>query len=298
MNHKSMLFTIGTALISLLSLPNVSFSGIINNNANNLGIYISGQYKPSVSVFSNFSVKETNFTTQQLVALKKDIDSVDISTNADSGINNPQNFTIPYIPKFQDNAASFSGALGFFYARGLRLEMEGSYEEFDVKNPGGYTKVKDAYRYFALAREMQSGQTCPKHKETSGIQPHGIYHTVMRNDGVSISSVIINGCYNFTLSNLPISPYMCVGMGIDAIQFFDSLHIKFAHQSKLGITYPLSSNVHLFADSYYHKVIGNKFKNLRVQHVYELQQVPKVTSAVATLDIGYFGGEVGVRFIL
>ncbi|AHX09281.1 P44/Msp2 family outer membrane protein [Ehrlichia chaffeensis] len=294
MNHKSMFFTIGTALICLLSLPNVSFSGITDNNA--IGIYISGQYKPSVSVFSNFSVKETNFPTQQLVALKKDIDSVEVSANADQGISKPENFTIPYIPKFQDNAASFSGALGFFYSRGLRLEIEGSYEEFDVENPGGYTKVRDAYRYFALARKMENSQSYPKVKESS--EPNGIYHTVMRNNGLSISSVIINGCYNFTLGNLPILPYMCIGMGIDAIQFFDVLHIKFAHQSKLGITYPLSSNVHLFADSHYHKVIGNKFKNLSVQHVYELQEVPKVTSAVATLDIGYFGGEVGVRFIL
>ncbi|AHX03228.1 surface antigen family protein [Ehrlichia chaffeensis str. Heartland] len=297
MNHKSMLFTIGTALISLLSLPNASFSGITNNNTNKLGVYVSGQYKPSVSVFSNFSVKETNFATQQLVALKKDIDSVEISTNADNGINKPGNFTIPYIPKFQDNAASFSGAFGFFYDKGLRVEMEGSYEEFDVKNPGGYTKVRDAYRYFALAREMEFNQTSPKSKESS-TQPTGIYHTVMRNDGVVISSAMINGCYNFTLGSLSISPYMCIGIGIDAIQFFNALHIKFAHQSKLGITYPLSSNVHLFADGYYHKVIGNKFKNLSVQHVYELQDAPRVTSAIATLDIGYFGGEIGVSFIL
>ena len=284
-------FITGTALICLLLLPNISLSESINSNVNRFGLYISGQYKPSVSVFSNFSVKETTVSTKQLVALKKDVDSVEINKDATKGISKPENFTIPYIPKFQDNIANFNGAVGFFYSKGLRIELEGSYEEFDVKDPGGYTKVKDAYRYIALARETENSKIQPKNKST------GIYHIVLRNDGLSISSVMINGCYDFTLGSLPISPYMCIGMGVDAIQFFDALHIKFAHQSKVGITYPLSSNVSLFADGYYHKVVDNKFKNLNVQHVYELNDSPKTTSAVATLNIGYFGGEVGARFI-
>ncbi|WP_395877845.1 P44/Msp2 family outer membrane protein [Ehrlichia muris] len=295
MSKKNKFIAVGTALMYLLLSPNISFSENINSNTNKLGLYISGQYKPSVSVFSNFSVKETNVPTKQLIALKKDVDSVEIDKDANKGLSKPDNFTIPYMPKFQDNIANFSGAVGFFYSKSLRIELEGSYEEFDVKDPGDYTKVKDAYRYFALARDIETGQTHPKNKSSS--DPNGIYHIVMRNDGLSISSAMINGCYDFTLGNLPISPYMCIGMGVDAIQFFDALHIKFAHQGKAGITYSLSSNVSLFADGYYHKVVDNKFKNLNVQHVYKLNDAPRVTSAVATLDVGYFGGEVGARFI-
>ncbi|AHC39612.1 P44/Msp2 family outer membrane protein [Ehrlichia muris] len=295
MSKKNKFIAAGTALMYLLLSPNISFSENINSNTNKLGLYISGQYKPSVSVFSNFSVKETNVPTKQLIALKKDVDSVEIDKDANKGLSKPDNFTIPYMPKFQDNVANFSGAVGFFYSKGLRIELEGSYEEFDVKDPGDYTKVKDAYRYFALARDIETGKTQPKNKNNS--EPNGIYHIVMRNDGLSISSAMINGCYDFTLGNLPISPYMCIGMGVDAIQFFDALHIKFAHQGKAGITYLLSSNVSLFADGYYHKVVDNKFKNLNVQHVYKLNDAPRVTSAVATLDVGYFGGEVGARFI-
>ncbi|AHC39610.1 P44/Msp2 family outer membrane protein [Ehrlichia muris] len=295
MNKKNRFIAAGTALMYLLLSPNISFSENINSNVNKSRLYISGQYKPSVSVFSNFSVKETNVPTKQLVALKKDVDSVEIDKGAGKGLSKTDNFTLPYMPKFQDNVANFSGAVGFFY-KGLRIELEGSYEEFDVKDPGGYTKVKDAYRYFALARDTETGTTQPKNKESS-TSPNGVYYTVMKNDGLSISSGMINGCYDFTLGSLPISPYMCIGMGVDAIQFFDALHIKFAHQGKVGITYSLSSNVSLFADGYYHKVLGNKFKNLNVQHVYELQNPPKATSAIATLDVGYFGGEVGARFI-
>ncbi|KJV63483.1 MULTISPECIES: P44/Msp2 family outer membrane protein [Ehrlichia] len=296
MSKKNKFIVAGTALMYLLLSPNISFSENINSNTNKLELYVSGQYKPSVSVFSNFSVKETNVPTKQLIALKKDVNSVEISKDATTGLSKTENFTIPYMPKFQDNVANFSGAVGFFYSKGLRIELEGSYEEFDVKDPGGYTTVKDAYRYFALARDTKTGETQPKDKETS-TSPNGIYYTVMKNDGLSISSAMINGCYDFTLGSLPVSPYMCIGMGVDAIQFFDALHIKFAHQGKVGITYSLSSNVNLFADGYYHKVLGNKFKNLNVQHVYELQNPPKATSAIATLDVGYFGGEVGARFI-
>ncbi|KJV63485.1 MULTISPECIES: P44/Msp2 family outer membrane protein [Ehrlichia] len=296
MSKKNKFIVAGTALMYLLLSPNISFSENINSNTNKLGLYVSGQYKPSVSVFSNFSVKETNVPTKQLVALKKDIDSVEVSqNNADKGLSKPDNFTIPYMPKFQDNVANFSGAVGFFYSKGLRIELEGSYEEFDVKDPGDYTTVKDAYRYFALARETEGTTIHPKNKNSS--DPNGIYHVVMRNDGLSISSAMINGCYDFTLGSLPISPYMCIGMGVDAIQFFDALHIKFAHQGKVGITYSLSPNVSLFADGYYHKVVDNKFKNLNVQHVYKLNDAPKVTSAVATLNIEYFGGGIGARFI-
>ena len=294
MNNKLKFTITNIVLVCLLSLPNISSSKAINNNAKKYyGLYISGQYKPSVSVFSNFSVKETNAITKNLIALKKDVDSIGTKSDASTGISNPQNFTIPYTAAFQDNSVNFNGTIGYTFAQGTRVEIEGSYEEFDVKNPGGYT-LSDAHRYFALAREMKDNYTfAPKDKiSNSG---NSIFHTVMRNDGLSIISVIVNVCYDFSLNNLSISPYICGGAGVDAIEFFDVLHIKFAYQSKLGIAYSLPSNISLFTGLYYHKVIGNQFKNLNVQHVAELASTPKITSAVATLNIGYFGGEIGAR---
>ncbi|AHC39611.1 P44/Msp2 family outer membrane protein [Ehrlichia muris] len=292
MSKKNKFIVVGTTLAYLLSLPNISFSETINNSIEKYsGLYISGQYKPSVSVFSNFSVKETNVPTKQLIALKKDINSVEVDKDAGNGISKPDHFTIPYTVEFQDNAVNFNGTIGYSFSGGPRIEIEGSYEEFDVKNPGGYT-LNDAFRYFALARELKDNANQPKDKST------GIYHTVMKNNGLSITSVIINGCYDFSLDDFSVSPYICGGIGVGAIEFFDALHIKLSCQSKLGITYSLSSNISLFAGGYYHQIIDNQFRNLNVQHVADLNDAPKVTSAVATLDVGYFGGEVGVRFIL
>ena len=289
MYKKYKLMTAGVVLFHMLFLPHVSFAK--NTNSNKLGLYISGQYNPSVSVFSNFSAKETNVHTKQLMALKKDIDSIEVDTEGSRGISKSQNFKVLYTPKFQDNVAGLSGALGFFYSKGLRIEMGFSYEKFDAKDLGEYTKIKDAYRYFALVREMHGSLICPKDNNT------GTHYTVMRNDGISISSATVNGCYDFFCPSLSLSPYMCIGIGIDAIEFLNALHIKFACQGKLGVTYSVSPNVNLFADGYYHKVMGNKFKNLPVQYVNTLEEYPRVTSAIATLDIGYLGGEIGIRFI-
>ncbi|AHX03227.1 surface antigen family protein [Ehrlichia chaffeensis str. Heartland] len=289
MKKKNQFIIISTILACLLSLSNVSFSNTANSSTKKqFGLYVSGQYKPSVSIFNNFSVKETNFPTQYLAALKKDINSVEFGND---GISYPPNFNIPYTAVFQDNISNFNGAIGYTFVEGPRIEIEGSYEEFDVKDPGRYTEIQDAYRYFALVRNIDPTSTRTQDDTSSD----KVYHTVMKNDGLSIISIMVNGCYDFSLDNLSILPYVCGGIGVNAIEFFDALHVKFACQGKLGITYPLSSNVSLFAGGYYHQVMGNQFKNLNVQHVAELNDAPKVTSAVATLNIGYFGGEIGAR---
>ena len=281
MSNKKKFIIVGTVLVSLLSfLPITSFSTALNNNAENndvIGLYVAGQYRPGISHFTDFGVKETNVVTQKLVRVKKNASSpLQLGTNS--------NFEEPYIAKFQNNAVSFSGTIGYSYPEGPRFEIEGSYEKFDAKDPKD-CPVTDAFRHFALAREMNSNS------------PKSSKYTVMRNNGLSVTSIMINGCYDFAFDNLAVSPYICLGIGEDFIEFFDILHIKFAYQGKLGVSYGLSHRINIFADGYYHKVITNQFKNLSVNHVVDLDTFPKTTSAVATLNVGYFGGEIGVRFI-
>nr|ACR33115.1 major antigenic protein 1-2 [Ehrlichia ruminantium] len=287
---KNKLIATGIVLTLLSFIPNISFSETINNNIKtHYAIYISGQYKPSVSHFSNFSVNETNTDIQNLVATKQDISSLDI----DTVLKEPSNFNHPYTTEFQNNNISFGGAIGYYSTEGTRIELEGSYEFFDVKDPSGY-KPHDAYRYFALARDMNRKKSFEPKKQI-GLRTN---YTVMRNNGLFISSVILNGCYDFSINELKISPYMCVGIGINAIEFFDALHLKLAYQGKFGISYPISNNIKLFADGYYYKVTDNKFKNLKVIYVADLNNTPLVTSAIATLNVEYFGGEIGIRFEL
>nr|AAR10937.1 MAP1-8 [Ehrlichia ruminantium] len=280
--NKNKSIIIGTALTFLLAFsPIESFSAnqtdeTIPITAPISGIYFTGQYKPGISNFSNFSAKETNYNTQKLVRLKKDAKESNLL-----GVNT--NFEDTYSVKFQNNIISFSGIIGYATSKGIRLEIEGAYESFDVKSPVGYSKDNAYYRYFALARSM----TKENPKE----------FTVMKNNGLSVASIMINGCYDFALDDFALSPYICAGIGEDFIEFFDALHIKIAYQGKLGISYRESPKISLFIDGYYHHIIGNQFKNLSVHHAVELSEFPKNSSAVATLDIGYLGGEVGARFI-
>ncbi|KJV63482.1 MULTISPECIES: P44/Msp2 family outer membrane protein [Ehrlichia] len=279
MSNKKSFFTIGVSFIANLLLLSNAFSTENTSNYTYFKprLYIGGQYRPAVSHFSEFSVKETNLNTVRLVGLKKDISAVN-STNIANNIN----FNFPYIAEFQDNAISFSGAIGYSYSKELRIEVEASHEEFDVKNPEG--SVVETYRYFALARAMEN------------TNPQSGKFTVMKNDGLSISSVMLNVCYDFEPDSILATPYICAGIGGDFIEFFNDLHVKLAYQGKMGLSYSISPEVSLFLDGYYHKVIDSKFKNLHVQHVADLDSAPKFTSAVATLNIGYFGGELGVRF--
>ncbi|RZB12687.1 P44/Msp2 family outer membrane protein [Ehrlichia minasensis] len=282
MSNKRSFFLIGISLlINLLLSTDASSMEVHSHTHFKPSLYISGQYRPGVSHFSKFSVKETHHNTVKLVGMKKDskTDMTNIKLNT--------NFNSTYNAEFQDNEISFSGAIGCLYSENLRIEVEASYEEFDVKNPDGGAAT-DAYRYFALARKMGENTNSPSDTEK---------FTVMRNDGLSISSVMINGCYNVILNDIQAEPYICAGIGGDFIEFFNGFHVKFAYQGKVGISYQIFPEVRLFLDGYYHKVKGNKFKNLHVQHVDTLQNAPKVTSAVATLNIGYFGCEAGVRFI-
>ena len=283
MSNKKNFFTIGVSFIANLLLLSNAFSTENTNNYTYFKprLYIGGQYRPAISHFSEFSVKETNVNTVRLVRLKKDINIVNSNNIA---VNT--NFDSPYIAEFQDNAISLSGTIGYLYSKELRVEVEASHEEFDVKNPEG--SVVETYRYFALARNIPSGSTNPESKK----------FTVMKNDGLSISSVTLNVCYDLKKDDILAIPYICAGIGGDFIEFFNDLHVKLAYQGKIGLSYSISPEISLFLDGYYHKVIDSKFKNLHVQHVDDLSDAPKFTSAVATLNIGYFGGEVGVRFIL
>ncbi|MGN7618838.1 MAG: P44/Msp2 family outer membrane protein [Ehrlichia sp.] len=272
----------------MLLLPAVSFAEN-NYNYTDPVLYISGQCRSGISHFSQFSVNETYHDTRRILALKKSISDITSGVIMEYGSYDPvYSNTNSYVAEFGDDAVRLSGAVGFSYSEGLRIEMEVSYEKFDVKNLR--SPLTDAHRYLALIRTSAESDDAVQH------------FAVMRNDGLSIGSVMINGCYDFTLDDVSALPYICGGIGGDFIEFFDQLHVKLAYQGKVGISYPIiHSKISLFFNGYYHGVIGDKFKNLRAQYVCNeasyTQQHHQVTSAVATLHVSYFGGEIGARFM-
>nr|AAY59054.1 MAP1-6 [Ehrlichia ruminantium] len=297
--NKNRKLILNTALVfSLLSfLPHQALSIPTNNSISKYsGIYFSGSYKLEFPSLDNFSIKETTFNTKQVIGLSKKKEA-----NVKDILGYHVAFNEPYTPTFQDTVSGFSGTVGYSYNNKLRSEIEVSYEKFDAGIPEGSIYgdyIEDAYRYFGLARETSyslgsSSLTTPKYN----------HYVVMKNNGVSITSLMVNNCYQFSTSQSnKILPYICGGVGTDLVQFFNKLHIKLACQVKLGTSYSLSPHYQLFANIYYHEVIGNNFNKLNPVRIV----LPKDTtstelgnvSATSTLNISYFGSEIGLRFIL
>ncbi|QGR02930.1 P44/Msp2 family outer membrane protein [Ehrlichia ruminantium] len=272
MNYKNAL--LGVALVLSL-LPIQSFSGPISNNDDNqkTGLYISGQYKPGVQNFNILSATETNINSEKLLWLKS-------SFTAD--IKKFSNFSDTSGPNFQDSSTGFGAAVGYLFHKGIRLEIEASYEKFDINIYDQCEGALEPCRHFALVRPMN-------------IHRYGQF-TVLKNTGLSVTSIMFNGCYNILSNKLEVSPYVCVGIGQDLIDFFEATHVKLAYQGKIGISYSLLPDVTLFVDGYYHRVINNQFKNLKVLDPVELKYSPKITTAIVTMNVIYFGGEAGIRF--
>ena len=265
-----------TIILVILLLPVKSFSALIDNMEKDKkvpSIYVSSQYKPSISHFRNFSIHEANSKTKNSLEFEKNI-----ITNLSSILKSNVHNTIPYNLQFQDNTTSFSGTIGYS-SKGLRLEAEGSYEEFYIK----------------YSNELFIISSNKHHSE--------IYNTNLQNfafardNKLSITSIMVNTCYDILISHTSAVPYLCTGIGGDLIGLFNATYFKLAYQGKFGVSYLINNNILLFSDIYYHKIIGNEFKNLYIQYVTNSNISERITPILANLDIGYFGSEIGVRFI-
>ena len=284
----------------LLLFPFQSFTLYIHDHevTRNVGMYISSQYKPSIPYFKNFIIEENSYHIPVKFAGLMGLAN-DVTHATEHILKNNQTFNVPYIAKFRNSLINLSGAVGYYSGQGPRLEIEASYENFDAANCKNC--AADANRYFALTRNKDENNTYPKSDQTQSgsdsIVKKFSHYTIMKNNGISIASVMLNGCYDFSFNNVKISPYVCAGIGGDFITLFETMHIKFAYQGKFGISYLISPSVSIFVSGHYHKVADNTFKNLHVKYIYALQEAPNITSAIAKLRIGYFGSEVGVRFV-
>ena len=259
MNNKKSITKIHiVTLLSFMLLPVQSFSALIDNTTKNekgySNVYITSQYRPTVLHFKNFSLKEIDETKHSNDTLYK--------------LNNDT--IIHYDTKFHNNISSFSGSIGYS-SLGLRLEVEGSYEKFYIKN-------------FNIISNTST------HEHSSKTYTTVTDNSSEESNNIIITSFMINTCYDITIGNSLVVPYLCTGIGGDVINF-NATHLRLAYQGKIGISYQLNNNFFLFADTYYHKVIGSKFKDL---YIHDFSEVIPV---LANLDIGYFGSEVGLRII-
>nr|BBG58277.1 map1 [uncultured Ehrlichia sp.] len=288
MNCKKIFIT--STLISLVSfLPGVSFSDVIQEDSSPAGsVYISAKYMPTASHFGKMSIKEDSKNTQTVFGLKKDWDGV--KTPSDSSNNNSTIFTEKdYSFRYENNPfLGFAGAIGYSM-NGPRIEFEVSYETFDVKNPGGNYK-NDAHMYCALDTAAQNS--------TNGA---GLTTSVMvKNENLTNISLMLNACYDIMLDGIPVSPYVCAGIGTDLVSVINATNPKLSYQGKLGISYSINSEASIFIGGHFHRVIGNEFKDIATLKIFTSKtgiSIPNPGFASATLDVCHFGIEIGGRFV-
>nr|AAL12921.1 outer membrane protein p28 [Ehrlichia chaffeensis] len=278
MNYKKVFIT--SALISLISsLPGVSFSDPAGRGING-NFYIRGKYMPSASHFGVFSAKEERSTTAGVFGLKQDWDGSAISHTTPENIFTVSNYSFKY-----ENTPflGFAGAIGYSMD-GPRIELEVSYETFDVKNQGNSYK-NEAHRYCALSH----------HSSGTSMSSAGDKFVFLKNEGLLDVSFMLNACYDVISEGIPFSPYICVGIGTDLVSMFEATNPKISYQGKLGLSYSISPETSVFIGGHFHKVIGNEFRDIPAV-------IPSGSSltgnhpAIVTLDVCHFGIELGGRF--
>ncbi|AHX05137.1 P44/Msp2 family outer membrane protein [Ehrlichia chaffeensis] len=276
MNCKK--FFITTALVSLMSFPpGISFSDPVQGDNISGNFYVSGKYMPSASHFGVFSAKEEKNPTVALYGLKQDWEGISSSSHNDNHFNNKG-----YSFKYENNPfLGFAGAIGYSMG-GPRVEFEVSYETFDVKNQGNNYK-NDAHRYCALGQQDSSGT------------PKASKYVLLKSEGLLDISFMLNACYDIINESIPLSPYICAGVGTDLISMFEATNPKISYQGKLGLSYSINPEASVFIGGHFHKVIGNEFRDIPTLKAFATSSATP-DLAIVTLSVCHFGIELGGRF--
>ncbi|CEI84723.1 Surface antigen msp4 [Ehrlichia minasensis] len=279
MNNKFFLLYIALILFT----SHVSSALVLNDHNS---VYFGIQYKPARNHLSNLLIKDNTkkdepIKTIEVLALKHD--ATDNLLNSTQTISN---FTIKYDPHYENNRLGFSAIFGYYYNKNFRIESEISHEVFHLKNEG-YKRV-GFEKYFAL-----------KFKQQPSLQQYT--HVTLINNGISTTSALINACHDVLTRAHNIITYSCLGFGIDIVDFLSKYTTKFSYQAKLGASYTISYRTSVFTEIFYHGLFGKKFEQLPLNYT---QQDPTphqphlLTTASAILSIAYYGGSVGIKFIL
>ncbi|WP_230952750.1 P44/Msp2 family outer membrane protein [Anaplasma phagocytophilum] len=117
--------------------------------------------------------------------------------------------------------------------------------------------------------------------------------------GISSTSFIVNVCSDIVAEDFVAVPYACLGLGGNIIKFVAGRSdLRPAYKLKVGLSYQLAQKVNVFADVFYHRVLGNgEYSDLPVRHLVDdySPEGRSKNAATANFDMRYTGGEFGVR---
>ena len=308
-------------LICIIFLfPSLSFATnnnyFVHNIGKNIGhFYIGVQYKPGTPHFNRFSIADDStfnllaisntkdylfhYSTevQDLFSLPQEKQNLlHYTTEGSTTLNtlkNKDNFIPGYNPTYTGNLLGVGGIVGYSI-NNLRVELEAFYEKFSIKAPTGYNYDTE---YFAIATAVNK-------------DAKPLYYHCMKNTGITLSSFLVNACYDFTLKiEKKIAPYLCLGVGGDFIDFLGKTKLKASYQAKTGLSYAISPNLTFFVDGSFHGYMNNQFPGLLVDYpadtnvfIYSYSSSTQTTyseftTMLAKLNMVFLTGSIGIRFI-
>ncbi|QLL66965.1 P44/Msp2 family outer membrane protein [Anaplasma phagocytophilum str. Norway variant1] len=145
-------------------------------------------------------------------------------------------------------------------------------------------------------------QLTPEEKEAlSGILAMATgYGRAIEINSISVTSVMVNACYDHDVRMKGIAAYACMGFGSNLVEVVDK-HIthKFAYRLKAGLSYQILSGVSAFVGGFYHHVIGDGVYNeLPLKRIgKDFRRADRNQyEAIASFNMSYMGTEFGIRW--
>ncbi|KAA8472571.1 P44/Msp2 family outer membrane protein [Anaplasma marginale] len=248
-------------------------------------LYVAAQYKPALPVVREFAVRENRLTAPSKLfrlAPSTSVLTAEQATGAtllDSpllrALRDRNNFEPSYTPSYEVSMCGVSGVLGYSRA-GTRVELEVSFEDFRVKK-SGKPVLKGGHEYFAAGR-------------TSDTQ-----RVVFANRAISAGSAVVSICRDFPAagpSGGSVTPYTCLGGGVEFLDILGMANTRFAYQAKMGAALNLHPRASIFAAGYYRGTLERAIRPLPAVVV-----IPATAGERENLGLPPFEGNAGVRYL-
>nr|AQS23831.1 merozoite surface protein 4 [Anaplasma marginale] len=233
--------------------------------------YVSTAYSPAFPSVTSFDIRESSKETSYVKGYDKSIATIDVSV--------PANFSISsYSFAFSKNLlTSFDGAVGYSLG-GARVELEASYRRFATLADGQYAK-SGAEALAAVSRDAALTAT---------------NYFVVKVDEIINTSVMLNGCYDVLHTDLPVSPYVCAGIGASFVDISKQVTAKLAYRGKVGISYQFTPEISLVAGGFCHGLFDESYKDIPAHNSVNFPGEAKASIKAHVADYGF---NLGARFL-
>nr|QPB75832.1 major surface protein 4 [Anaplasma ovis] len=233
--------------------------------------YVSAAYSPAFPSVTSFDMRESSRETSYVRGYDKSVATIDVSA--------PANFSKSgYTFAFSKNLlTSFDGAVGYSLG-GARVELEASYRRFATLADGQYAK-SGAESLAAITRDAVITEN---------------NYFVVKIDEITNTSVMLNGCYDVLHTDLPVSPYVCAGIGASFVDISKQVTTKLAYRGKVGISYQFTPEISLVVGGFYHGLFDEYYKDIPAHNSVKF---PGEAKASVKAHIADYGFNLGARFL-